>query len=114
MPVSKNDIVKRNFRITSNNAIDMHVGKPVRPRRTSFKISQEQLGGKLNFTSQQVQKYVRGANRISASRPWDISQTLGVPISYFFDDMSKGTTCSSPSWISRGDSEGALNAEKIK
>jgi ribosome-binding protein aMBF1 (putative translation factor) len=83
MAISKDDIVERNFRITNNNAIDMHVGKRVRLRRTLLGMSQEQLGAELNVTFQQVQKYERGANRISASRLWDISQILDVPISYF-------------------------------
>ena len=63
----------RNFHITDNNAIDKHVGKRVRLRRTLLGLSQEQLGAELNVTFQQVQKYERGANRISASRLWDIS-----------------------------------------
>ena len=87
MAISKDDIVERNFRITNNNAIDMHVGKRVRLGRTLLGMSQEQLGAELNVAFQQVQKYERGANRISASRLWDISQILDVPISYFFDDM---------------------------
>ena len=84
MAISKDDIVERNFRITNNNAIDMHVGKRLRLRRTLLGMSQEQLGAELNVTFQQVQKYERGANRISASRLWDISQILDVPISYFW------------------------------
>ena len=87
MAISRDDIVERNFRITNNNAIDMHVGKRVRLRRTLLCMSQEQLGAEPNVTFQQVQKYERSANRISASRLWDISQILDVPISYFFDDM---------------------------
>ena len=65
-------------------------------------MSQEQLGTELNITFQQVQKYERGANRISASRLWDIGQILNVPISYFFDDMSQDTMKSSPRRIGRG------------
>ncbi len=114
MAISKDDIVERNFRITNNNAIDMHVGKRVRLRRTLLGMSQEQLGAELNVTFQQVQKYERGANRISASRLWDISQILDVPISYFFDDMSEGTMRSSPRWISRGDNADVLNGEQKK
>ena len=116
MAISKDDIVERNFRITNNNAIDMHVGKRVRLRRTLLGMSQEQLGAELNVTFQQVQKYERGANRISASRLWDIIQILDVPVSYFFDDMPDGTMRSSPSprWISRGDSAAVLNGEQIK
>ena len=93
---------ERNFRITNNNAVDMHVGKRVRLRRTLLGMSQEQLGTELNITFQQVQKYERGANRISASRLWDIGQILDVPINYFFDDMTENTMQSSPRRVSRG------------
>ena len=86
---------ERHFQITNNNAIDMHVGKRLRLRRTLLGMSQEQLGTELNITFQQVQKYERAANRISASRLWDMSQILDVPISYFFDDMSETTMQSS-------------------
>ena len=101
MVISTEDSIERNFRITNNNAIDMHVGKRVRLRRTLLGMSQEQLGTELNITFQQVQKYERGANRISASRLWDIGQILDVPISYFFDDMSQDTMKSSPRRIGR-------------
>ena len=50
MAISRDDIVERNFRITNNNAIDIHDGKRVRLRRTLLGISQEQLGAKLNVT----------------------------------------------------------------
>ena len=105
---------ERNFRITNNNAVDMHVGKRVRLRRTLLGMSQEQLGTELNFTFQQVQKYERGANRISASRLWDISQILDVPINYFFDDMTENTMQSSPRRISRGGDIVDLTDEQIK
>jgi transcriptional regulator with XRE-family HTH domain len=85
-----------NFRITNNNAIDVHVGRRVRLRRTLLGMSQEQLGDALNITFQQVQKYERGSNRISASRLWDISQILDVPVSFFFDDMSDDAAAHSP------------------
>ena len=82
---------ERHFRITNNNAIDLHVGKRLRLRRTLLGMSQEQLGAELNITFQQVQKYERGANRISSSRLWEVSQILDVPVSYFFDEMSDDT-----------------------
>jgi len=91
----------KNFRVTNNNAIDMHVGKRVRLRRTLLGLSQEQLAVSLNLTFQQVQKYERGANRISASRLWDISQILDVSIGYFFDDMSSQTKLASPRKIGK-------------
>ena len=93
----------KNFRVTNNNAVDVHVGKRVRLRRTLLGMSQEQLGASLNITFQQVQKYERGANRISASRLWDISQILDVQISYFFGDMTDDTMRSSPRRVSRGE-----------
>lgn len=52
--MAENDQIERNFRITNNNAVDMHVGKRIRLRRTLLAMSQEQLGGELNITLQQV------------------------------------------------------------
>ena len=60
MVISTEDSIERNFRIINNNAIDMHVGKRARLRRTLLGMSQEQLGTELNITFQQVQKYERG------------------------------------------------------
>ncbi|MGY0793202.1 helix-turn-helix domain-containing protein [Azospirillum argentinense] len=74
------------------NPVDIHVGARVRLRRTLLGMSQEKLGEALGLTFQQVQKYERGANRISASRLFDLSRALDVPISFFFDDMSEATT----------------------
>ena len=56
MLISKDGIADRNFRVTNNNAIDMHVGKRLRLRHTLLDISQEQLGAELIVASQQVQK----------------------------------------------------------
>ena len=56
MVVSKDDVAEQNFRITNNNAIDMHVGKRVLLRHTFAGVSQEQLGAELNVTSNQAQK----------------------------------------------------------
>ena len=95
----------KNFRVTNNNAVDVHVGKRIRLRRTLLGMSQEQLGNALNITFQQVQKYERGANRVSASRLWDISQIIDVPISYFFEDMSDTTLKASPRRVSASGAE---------
>lgn len=70
--------------------IDVHVGSRVRLRRTLLGMSQERLGEALGLTFQQVQKYERGVNRIGASRLYDLSRVLDVPISFFFDDMPMG------------------------
>jgi transcriptional regulator with XRE-family HTH domain len=69
------------------NPIDIHVGQRLRLRRTLLGLSQEKLGEAVGITFQQLQKYERGANRISASRLFNLSQVLGVPVSFFFDDM---------------------------
>jgi transcriptional regulator with XRE-family HTH domain len=69
------------------NPIDTHVGVRMRLRRTLMGMSQERLGDALGLTFQQVQKYERGVNRVSASRLFDLSRVLDVPISFFFDDM---------------------------
>jgi transcriptional regulator with XRE-family HTH domain len=69
------------------NAIDAHVGARVRLRRTLLGMSQERLGEAIGLTFQQVQKYERGANRIGASRLYELSRVLDVPVSFFFDDM---------------------------
>lgn len=74
---------------TNPNPIDIHVGARVRLRRTLLGMSQERLGEALGLTFQQVQKYERGANRVGASRLFELAKALGVPVSYFFDDMSE-------------------------
>ena len=71
--------------------IDIHVGHRVRLRRTLLGWSQEKLAQALGLTFQQVQKYERGANRIGASRLFDLGRVLDVPVSFFFDDMPAGS-----------------------
>ena len=66
------------------NPIDRHVGARVRMRRMMIGMSQEKLGESLGLTFQQVQKYEKGTNRISASRLQQISETLNIPLAYFF------------------------------
>lgn len=66
--------------------IDVHVGQRVRARRLELGMSQQELGDRLGLTFQQVQKYERGVNRVSASRLLHLSTSLGVTIQYFFDD----------------------------
>src|SRR3569833_3753192 len=70
------------------NPVDVHVGARVRLRRTLLGMSQEKLGEAIGLTFQQVQKYERGANRIGASRLFDLSRVLDVPVSFFFDDTA--------------------------
>ncbi len=69
--------------------VDVHVGRRVRQRRKVLGITQEKLGEALGLTFQQVQKYERGANRISASKLFELSQLLKVPVGYFYEDMTR-------------------------
>ena len=78
------------------NPTDKHVGARVRMRRMMLGMSQETLGDALGLTFQQVQKYERGANRIGASRLWDLSRVLDCPMSFFFEDMDDATASASP------------------
>ena len=81
--------------------IDVHVGSRIRLRRTLLGMSQERLGEALGLTFQQVQKYERGVNRVGASRLFDLSRVLDVPISFFFDDMPESLASAYGSHISR-------------
>jgi transcriptional regulator with XRE-family HTH domain len=72
------------------NPVDVHVGSRLRLRRTLLGMSQEKLGEAIGLTFQQVQKYERGANRIGASRLFELSRVLDVPVTFFFDDMQRG------------------------
>ncbi|MBI1179070.1 MAG: helix-turn-helix domain-containing protein [Alphaproteobacteria bacterium] len=74
--------------LSDPNPVDIHVGKRLRQRRTFVGMTQEQLGAALGITFQQVQKYERGANRIGASRLFDICQVLDVSPQYFFQGMA--------------------------
>ena len=67
--------------------VDVHVGDRIRVHRTLLGMSQEKLGEGLELTFQQVQKYENGANRVSASRLFQISKILNVPVPYFFDNV---------------------------
>jgi len=67
--------------------VDIHVGKRVRHRRWLVGMTQQQLAEKVGIKFQQIQKYETGANRVSASRLWDISEALDVPVSFFFEGI---------------------------
>lgn len=70
------------------NEIDVHVGQRLRVRRSLLGFSQEKLASLIGLTFQQVQKYERGTNRVSAGRLYELSKILDVPVSYFFEQMS--------------------------
>lgn len=65
--------------------VDAHVGGRVRLRRTYLGFSQERLANSLGLTFQQIQKYERGMNRISASKLFELAVLLDVPVGFFFE-----------------------------
>ncbi len=71
--------------------VDSHVGGRVRLRRKFLRLSQDDLAQKIGLTFQQVQKYERGTNRVSASKLFEIARVLKVPIGYFFDGFGSDT-----------------------
>jgi transcriptional regulator with XRE-family HTH domain len=67
--------------------VDVHVGKRVRHRRWLVGMTQQQLAESVGIKFQQIQKYETGANRVSASRLWDIADALDVDVSFFFEGL---------------------------
>ena len=76
------------------NLTDKHVGSRVRMRRLMLDLSQSGLATAIGVTFQQVQKYEKGANRISASRLHHISNVLQVPIPFFFEGLPRHSAAS--------------------
>ncbi len=76
--------------------VDLHVGIRVRQRRVLLGMTQTDLADTMGLTFQQVQKYERGTNRISASRLYGLSQVFDVPVEYFFEDMPPDVAGISP------------------
>jgi transcriptional regulator with XRE-family HTH domain len=69
------------------NSMDAHVGSRVRLRRMMMGMSQEKLGEQMGLTFQQIQKYERGINRVSASRLYELGRVLGVTVQFFFEEI---------------------------
>ena len=82
--------------------IDVHVGARVRQRRTLLGMNQTILGKALGVSFQQVQKYEKGTNRVSASRLYDLARVFDVSIEYFFEDMPPEIAAIPPATKGRG------------
>lgn len=76
--------------------VDAHVGKRIRHRRWMVGMTQQQLADRVGIKFQQIQKYETGMNRVSASRLWDIADTLGVNIGFFFEGIDEAREAPSP------------------
>lgn len=91
--------------------VDEYVGKRVRQRRWMVGFSQQQLGEAVGIKFQQIQKYETGMNRISASRLWDIAETLSVPITFFFEGY-EGNSAETDATFDKSAGKGDLLADK--
>lgn len=78
---------RKTIAVDGPDPTDVHVGMRLRQRRTLLGMSQEKLAKAFGVSFQQVQKYERGANRISASRLHLLTKILDVPITYFFEGL---------------------------
>jgi len=81
---------------TMPHPVDVHVGKRIRHRRWLVGVTQQQLAEKVGIKFQQIQKYETGANRVSASRLWDIAESLEVDVSIFFAGMESTDADAAP------------------
>jgi transcriptional regulator with XRE-family HTH domain len=70
------------------NPVDLHIGQRVRHRRWLLGMTQQQLAIAVGIRFQQIQKYESGANRISASRLWDLARALDMQVSFFFEGLA--------------------------
>jgi transcriptional regulator with XRE-family HTH domain len=90
--------------VKNPNFVDVHVGRRVRLRRKEMGITQQCLAVSIGLTFQQIQKYERGANRISASKLYEIAHVVSVPMGYFFlgldDPVSLGDDVDINPWAS--------------
>lgn len=76
--------------------VDTHVGQKIRERRWLMGMTQQQIADMVGIKFQQIQKYETGANRVSASRLWDISEALDVPVAFFFEGLSTAAEAQTP------------------
>jgi transcriptional regulator with XRE-family HTH domain len=67
------------------DVVDIHIGQRIRVRRMALGLSRIALGEPCGISFQQIQKYEKGANRVSASRLQQFAKLLDVPVSFFFD-----------------------------
>lgn len=83
--------------------VDVHVGKRIRQRRWLVGMTQQDLGDSVGCKFQQIQKYETGANRVSASRLWEIADTLDVPVTFFFDGLQPSKDAEQTASVIPGD-----------
>ncbi|MFN8733724.1 MAG: helix-turn-helix domain-containing protein [Hyphomonadaceae bacterium] len=78
------------------NSIDLHVGRRLRRRRRLMGMTQQQLADSVSIRFQQIQKYECGANRITASRLFELAGALSIAVQYFYDGLTTMTAANEP------------------
>ncbi len=86
-PKNKTDDIGDETEDVVVSLIDQHVGARIKVRRCFLGLSQEYIADHLKVSFQQIQKYEKGFNRIGAGRLWRLATVLGVPVSYFYEDV---------------------------
>lgn len=97
----------------SPDSVDVHVGQRLRVRRSLLGLSQEKLAEAVGLTFQQVQKYERGLNRISAGRLYQFSKILDIPVSYFYEQLGTNTSQAGPG-LADNDQEGFISGDLLE
>ncbi len=94
--------------------LDKHIGLRLKMRRILMNMTQEDLAQKLNITFQQVQKYEKAINRVSASRLYEISHILNINITYFFEGYSNDSVIKEETNNVKNYSDSLINKETLK
>lgn len=95
------------------NSIDEYVGVQLRQRRALLGMSQEKLADQVGITFQQIQKYENGANRVSASRLYEFSKVLDIPVNFFFENYGSNENHAFAIGFGEGEQAGFENAEDV-
>ena len=93
----------------SMDEIDIHLGRRLRRRRRLLGLTQQELAHACGVRFQQIQKYECAANRMSAARLWQLAEVLEVPVSYFYEGLTREQR---EEWRGRDDSAGEAMASK--
>lgn len=91
---NKKPLTKKDYSRGSGvpHPVDVNVGKRIKMRRSMLGLSQDKLATKIGLTFQQIQKYERAANRVSASKLFDFAKVLDVPVDYFYQGLGGKNT----------------------
>lgn len=106
--MTKKTVAKAEYKRGSGvpHPVDVHVGQRIKMRRCMMGISQEKLAAEIGLTFQQIQKYERAANRVSASKLYDFAQALNVPVSYFYQGYNEMNAADTPYGFADNNQEG--------